>query len=612
VAAVPTVAWDVSKLPTVTPLASGEPTLPPAAQAMHAAPTATPGAPSSPTPLATATSTRTAVPTPTQVVIGGQDNVPLVEIPSGKFVMGTDLEAATIRFNLWYSRSTNLQYGSPAPFYAEVPSLTVSLPDFQIDQIQVTNARYRKCVAASVCPVPDFRYPSFFSDLPEDYYRNQAYDDYPALMSWHGANAYCQWAGKRLPTEAEWEKAARGTDGRLYPWGNNWDEKRVASTFEPVGHHLDGASPYGVQDMISFAPQWTLDVYQVYPGSPFEVNDRASVTRVARGGNVTPWSNELDRIVSVRLFRDSLQEPSGFRCVQASDPIGLLAATISYHPVVPLVPTPQGIDRTGMVYVPAGEFIMGTSAEWLNEDPSRHRSETPQHVVYLDGFYLDKNEVTAAEYAAFLTALGQNRFACEGHDCAEVRNQQSPPALHDERIIESSSLPHTYQPASGYERYPVTGLSWYGAKAYCTWKGKRLPTEAEWEKAARGTDGRRYPWGNQWDSQSLSTGRSWEIYKVGSDPLNVSPYGAVDMLGNAGEWAFDWASSDYYAVSPYRNPQGPQPPYPGAFELKALRSPAGDDVLWGLSDRNGDTPDSLAYLVGVRCAYSSTTLETTP
>ena len=609
-AAIPPATPDWSHLPTVTPPGPGEPTVPPEALRMRAAPTPTPGEPPTPTPLPTSTPTRTPLPTPTPVSIGGADDVPMVEITGGEFIMGTSLEDAYDRHALWYALSGNQEFGGPPPFSAEVPSMTVSLPTFQIDQVPVTVARYRHCVVAGVCRVSD---PPDV-DAPGDYFDNPIYDDYPALVPWYDANAYCQWVGKRLPTEAEWEKAARGTDGRLYPWGNEWDENRVATTLEPVGTRPDGASPYGVLDMLGAFPQWTLDPVQLYPGTPFRLDDRYKDNKMARGGAPAPWFNELDKIVSVRLANYGIGEDwLAFRCVQGPEPLDLVEAVVSYQPIVPPPPPPQAVDLSGMVYVPAGEFVMGSPDEWVreSESPEWHRTETPQHIVYLDAFYIDRYEVTNAEYAAFLTALGQNRFACEGYDCASVRAENANVSPRDRRLVESLDAPHRYWPAPGYENYPVEHTSWYGAQAYCAWRGKRLPTEAEWEKAARGTDGRRYPWGNEWDERSLAGARSWEIREIGLDPLNVSPYGAVDMLGNAGEWVSDWADPDYYSVSPYYNPQGPQQPFPGWWH-RGLRSAAGDEARWGLSARGSDFPHLPSTFGGLRCVYSPDVSATIP
>ncbi len=190
----------------------------------------------------------------------------------------------------------------------------------------------------------------------------------------------------------------------------------------------------------------------------------------------------------------------------------------------------------GMVYIPAGVFIMGTNTGRADEGPA--------HTVYLPAFYIDRYEVTTAAYARFLNARG-GLANCEGFRCAEVRPDvpQSP--------LESSG--YGIRPVPGYERHPVTWVSWYGARAFCRFYGKRLPTEAEWEKAARGTDGRVFPWGNVYRSRRANVGQVWNgTTPVGAFPLGLSPYGALDMAGNVWEWVAD----DYrpYPGSTYRSP----------------------------------------------------------
>jgi formylglycine-generating enzyme required for sulfatase activity len=193
-----------------------------------------------------------------------------------------------------------------------------------------------------------------------------------------------------------------------------------------------------------------------------------------------------------------------------------------------------------MVEIPAGEFIMGSDKGDSNEQPV--------HTVYLDAFYIDKYEVTNAQFAQFLN---------------EQRNQEEGGVTwldirHEDCLISQSG--EQYRPKSGYEDHPVIEVSWYGAKAYCQWAGKRLPTEAEWEKAARGTDGRTYPWGEGIDCDHAQYGGdecTGQTVPVGSKPKGASPYGALDMVGNVWEWVADWYDSGYYNQSPGRNPLGP-------------------------------------------------------
>jgi len=178
-----------------------------------------------------------------------------------------------------------------------------------------------------------------------------------------------------------------------------------------------------------------------------------------------------------------------------------------------------------MVLVPAGKFTRGSN---LGDD------EKPVRQIYLNAFYMDKYEVTVGQYARYL----------------EATDMEEPP---DWSIMN--------QPQ--HQRRPVVNVSWEDAVNYCKWKGKRLPTEAEWEKAARGTDGRIYPWGNEAPTRlHANYGRKdWDdhhaLAPVGSFEAGKSPYGIYDMAGNAWEWVFDWYDHDYYKKSPEKNPIGP-------------------------------------------------------
>jgi iron(II)-dependent oxidoreductase len=188
--------------------------------------------------------------------------------------------------------------------------------------------------------------------------------------------------------------------------------------------------------------------------------------------------------------------------------------------LLPARPTPGPVEIPGMVYVPAGEFVMGS--DWGEPD------ELPRHVVYLDAFYIDTYEVTNEEYAR-----------C--HELADCTRQC------------------TWRDASLMgPRQPVVGVRWDDAVAYCRFVGKRLPTEAEWEKAARGTDERRYPWGDAWRPELVNMHSADDGFAgtapVGSFPGNASPYGAYDMAGNAWEWTQDLHDPGFYARSPRENP----------------------------------------------------------
>jgi formylglycine-generating enzyme required for sulfatase activity len=190
-------------------------------------------------------------------------------------------------------------------------------------------------------------------------------------------------------------------------------------------------------------------------------------------------------------------------------------------------------ELASMVAVPPGEFLMGSRAGEGDDH------ERPQRRVRLDAFMIDKYEVTVDRYGKCVAA-----GACT-------------PANTDEGCNWGKA-------ARG--EHPVNCVDWSQARAYCAWEKKRLPTEAEWEKAARGADGRTYPWGNDkpgtqllcWEEQEQRLGRSGSTCPVGSRPRGASPCGAHDMAGNVWEWVADWFDEGYYAKSPKANPPGPK------------------------------------------------------
>jgi formylglycine-generating enzyme required for sulfatase activity len=225
-----------------------------------------------------------------------------------------------------------------------------------------------------------------------------------------------------------------------------------------------------------------------------------------------------------------------------------------------------GKDGAPAVIIPAGNFTMGDN------------EESPLREVYLSAFYLDKYEVTVSRYARFLNTTG---------------GVKPPDQWEDARLDSAAEL-------------PVVGVDWHDADAYCRWAGKRLPTEAEWEKAARGIDGRNYPWGNEQPTPARANyGKSSSenpyqggLMAVGGREAGRSPYGAEDLAGNASEWVADWFAEGF-GGSDVRNPKGPE-----SGTGKVIRGGGWDDPPDRLksSRRMYASPTNRADDVGFRCA----------
>ena len=209
---------------------------------------------------------------------------------------------------------------------------------------------------------------------------------------------------------------------------------------------------------------------------------------------------------------------------------------------------PLGVTETkeDMVLIPEGSFTMGFNTE--NRSEWGDIDEEPVHEVFLSSYYIDRYEVNASNFSDFLNNYPNraSRYIETGTGVTiEKKNSE-------------------FRPRAGLENYPVNRVSWYGAEAYCRWINKRLPTEAEWEKAARGLDRRVFPWGDELPTNDRVTFRRKfaqlgfkVIEPVDSMPEGRSPYGLNHMAGNVWEWVADWYKDSYYDETPFVNPKGP-------------------------------------------------------
>lgn len=245
-----------------------------------------------------------------------------------------------------------------------------------------------------------------------------------------------------------------------------------------------------------------------------------------------------------------------------------------------LADPPSVLAAPNLCLIPAGTFIMGSDTDLPNE--------APMHEIYLNAYYIGKTEVTNAEYYRFWLETGGDS------------SEHTP-------ISYGGAFGTWPEIAQTKPDHPVVGVSWYSADAYAAWRGMRLPTEAEWEKAARGTDARRWPWGNAFRQRIETTNIHANVRKesgahlqpVASYTTGVSPYGAQDMAGNVWEWVTDWYSETFYHHTPDRNPKGPTV---GSRRVVRGGSWLNAEMLARCSTRIGQYPGIGTSFIGFRLA----------
>lgn len=482
----------------------------------------------------------------------------------------------------------------------EKPGGWVALKPFWIDATEVTLDAFRAFAAVTGRSVPP-QPPGNTGKMPV------------VNVTHHDAAAFCAWLGKRLPSEAEWEAAARGDDPQaVYPTGAALDHDRA--NFSGIGgkDRFPGLAPVasfaatsqGLYDLAGNVWEWVADSYTPHPPKT-----QAPVTggslKVTKGGawNTPPLSLRVSN--RGRLPEDTASDAVGFRCARDAQAEELTVKTPAPPPPTEAAPTPATAavpspaaeapsvppptpsppqpapptttlaalqEKTltqvplTVVHLPGGSFERGCvkGDSWCSAD------EQPRRIIVLSPFWIGKTEVTVAQFRAFAEATG-------------------------------TAMPE--QPSWSGDDYPVVNVTWDEAQAFCRWLSGRLPTEAEWEYAARGgVSGTRYPRGSEITREEANydglAGRDQfaKAAPVGSFPANG--FGLYDMLGNVWEWCLDWYQEDYYTQSPDRDPQGPEQ---GQKKVVRGGSFTSDPGRLRLSYRSSLKPSERWLFTGFRC-----------
>jgi formylglycine-generating enzyme required for sulfatase activity len=424
-------------------------------------------------------------------------------VPAGEPLIGADLRPA-----------------APA-----VDGQTLPVRRFAISRTPVTNAQYARFIAAT-----GHRAPAHWAGSAPP----PALSDHPVTyVDWDDARTYCAWVGGRLPTEVEWEYAARGTDGRRYPWGDLAPTALTANFAGQVGattavtRYAAAAGPFGLLDCAGNVWEWTATAFRDGPYRADDGREAADACgpRIVRGGSYQHDRDEIRCAARDSLYPDACDVYIGFRA--STDDVAAARELEWLH-------------------IPDGSFSYGDhprAAVARLPGPGG-----PAHRVAVAAFALTRTVVTNAQYGRFTAETG-------ARPPAHWQGPQPPATLAD---------------------HPVTYVDWHEARAFCAWAGGRLPTEAEWEYAARGHDGRRYPWGDgppddlrAWFARPTDAGGT---IAVGRLAAGRGPFGHLDLAGNVWEW-----TATLVRPYPYRTADG-----------REDTSVGGERVLRGGSWRSAD------------------------
>ena len=430
----------------------------------------------------------------------------------------------------------------------------------------VSVGQYEMCVTDGACDMPEaldeFAYPGLgekAADLPM------------VFVTRDDAAAYCEWAGMRLPTLAEWQTAAAPAEGSkvsastVNSVGTN--RKRALRSADqlaltvPVTSYRSRSSVYGMVQMLGNVWEW------IAAGEDENIS-------LAAGGAWNSYPETIGVGALLETFPGYSADNIGFRCFADADSITPELFEISEEDIDELMnPGVRKTDDAQMAAIPGDTFTMG--------DPRGAIDEKPAHEVTLSDYWIDVYEVTNGQYA-LCVADG----ACtEPH---EVKSFRRP----------------SYYGNPEFDNYPVIYVDWSQANAYCEWAGGRLPTEAEWEYAAKGPDGNAYPWGNTFVAANLnySGNGNYDTLAVDANPEDVSSFGVYDMGGNVSEWVADRYQENWYTVT--NQPVDPTGPEAGGYRVIRGSSAQVAENNARTVDRFYGLATSFALDRGFRCVVS--------
>lgn len=392
-------------------------------------------------------------------------------------------------------------------FLLDPDPTSANTDSYYLDRTEVTNFEYKKFLTDQKSR--KVNEPAFWSDA------NLNQPQQPVVgVTWAEAEAFCRVRGKRLPTGDEWERASRGQDGRLYPWGNRADA-RAANTIESllqlpakVGTFPGDQTPEGVMDLGGNVREWTTD------GRPGNTPTGRATVQGASYRN----RGDIYSLGYLRISTDpeNRQPDIGFRCAKSLESV-------------------SAVDIPGMALILGGTFRKGSEDQWLlnlarkfhlNGDGIRRLIAITREEADPPGFAIDRTEVTNEAYRKFLAAMGGRLDPRPAGSNGKATYEPDELSWSDSRLNQPNQ--------------PVVGVDWYDAAAFCRWLGERLPTSAEWERAASGPQGFRYPWGNEFERGRCNTADGTKPEKrtseVGKFSRCVTPSGIADLVGNADEW----------------------------------------------------------------------------